>query len=98
MSHKTLCNSKAAAPVIADELQDVTCKQCLTSEGMPDGFRQVRTYRKRKDIGRSIWVPAGKLVALVEALLTADQPTIDRVERVLKLAKVRLKSKQITRA
>jgi hypothetical protein len=53
---------------------------------MPEEFRQVRAYRKREDTGRSIWVPAGPMVALVEALLTADPTTIDRVARVLRQA------------
>jgi hypothetical protein len=51
---------------------------------MPDGFRQIRSYRKRSSTGRSIWVSAGPMVTLVEALLAADQKTIDRIERLLR--------------
>jgi hypothetical protein len=83
---ETLCNSKAQTPVIADIPANVTCKSCRASAGMPEGFRQIRSYRKRKDTGRSVWVPAGELVPLIEALLTADQKTIDRVARVLRRA------------
>jgi hypothetical protein len=86
--NKTLCNSKAKTPVIADELKDVTCKKCLASADMPDKFRQVRSYQTSGNTGRYIWISAGPMVALVEALLTADPTTIDRVARVLRRAVV----------
>jgi hypothetical protein len=86
MGYKTLCNSKAKTPAIADELKDVTCKQCLTSAGMPDEFRRFRNYQTSGNTGRYVWISAGPMVALVEALLTADQTTVDRVARVLRRA------------